>query len=168
MSHVKRLWGCGLALGLALGLATSAEATSIPLSAVLDGAQAGTGSPGTGTATVTYDDVSGLLSWDISWSGLQGSTTVAHFHGPAAPGQSASPVVDIFLTSTTSPASGSDTITPSEATDLLAGLWYINIHTTSSPGGEIRGQVVPEPSTFLLALGGTAGLLLLRRRHQGL
>ena len=38
--------------------------------------------------------------------------------------------------------------------DLLAGLWYINIHSSAFPGGEIRGQVdptiVPEPSTITL------------------
>jgi hypothetical protein len=26
---------------------------------------------------------------------------------------------------------------------LLAGRWYVNIHTAAHPGGEIRGQIVP-------------------------
>ena len=28
-----------------------------------------------------------------------------------------------------------------EIADLMAGLWYINLHTAEYPGGEIRGQV---------------------------
>lgn len=169
MQGTKRLAICGLAASLTLLLAGSAGATSFPLSAVLDGAQAnagaGTGSPGTGSATMTYDDVSGLFSWDISWSGLTAPETIMHFHGPGAPGANAGIQVDFgALSGTSSPSIGSTSISVAQAGDLLAGLWYINIHTTAFPTGEIRGQVVPEPSTLLLALGGTAGLLLLRRR----
>ena len=29
------------------------------------------------------------------------------------------------------------------AADLVAGRYYINIHTAANPGGEIRGQVMP-------------------------
>ena len=66
---------------------------------------------------------------------------------------------DVFPLAVTSGAySGSATITDLQEADLLNGLWYVNIHTTTSAGGEIRGQVyavvVPEPSTaVLLALG---------------
>ena len=73
--------------------ANNASAAIIPLQATIDGAQAnagaGTGSPGTGFATMTLDDVSNLFSWDISWSGLVGTETVMHFHGPAPPGANA-------------------------------------------------------------------------------
>ena len=68
-----------------LVLATSAGATIIPLSAMLDGAQAnagaGTGSPGTGTATITFDTVTSVLTWNISWSGLSGVPTLARARG---------------------------------------------------------------------------------------
>src|SRR5438093_423063 len=29
---------------------------------------------------------------------------------------------------------------------IRSGLWYVNIHTSAKPAGEIRGQVVPPPS----------------------
>ena len=40
-----------------------------------------------------------------------------------------------------SPFEGTATLTEAQAADLLAGRWYVNIHTASYPGGELRGQV---------------------------
>ena len=42
---------------------------------------------------------------------------------------------------TSSPTEGSATLTDAQAADLMAGKYYVNIHTTANPGGEIRGQV---------------------------
>ncbi|MGA7734953.1 MAG: CHRD domain-containing protein, partial [Pseudolabrys sp.] len=36
---------------------------------------------------------------------------------------------------------GSATLTDTQAEDLMAGRWYVNIHTTTHKAGEIRGQV---------------------------
>jgi len=137
----------------------------------MDGAQAnagaGTGSPGTGLGIVTLDDSSNLLNWDVSWSGLTGSPTLQHFHGPAAPGANAGVEVGIGVAS--NPAIGSATISATQATDLLNELWYAHLHTSTSSGGEIRGQVrlVPEPATiglFGMAAMGLVGFVLHRRR----
>lgn len=51
---------------------------------------------------------------------------------------------------------------------LLAGNLYVNIHTMSFNGGEIRGQIPPVPAPGALALLGMAGILCAaprRRRH---
>ena len=50
-------------------------------------------------------------------------------------------------------------------TDLDSGRAYFNIHTSSFPGGEIRGQAVaiPEPASALFALAGLGMPWLLRR-----
>jgi hypothetical protein len=149
------------------------QASIIKLTANIDGAQAnagsGTGSPGSGSASMLFDDVSNIFSWDISWSGLIGNVTVAHFHGPASPNQNAG--VQVPIDTLFNPTSGSAMISTVQATDLLAGLWYVNIHTDISPGGEIRGQVVREqvvgvsaPGMLSIVLLSIVGVFYFRRR----
>jgi len=96
-------------------------------------------SAGTGTADVDYDAASKKLSWKLTYSGLTGPATMAHFHGPAEPGKNAG--VAVPITPATSGSEGSATLTDAQAADLLAGKYYVNIHTEANKGGEIRGQV---------------------------
>jgi hypothetical protein len=100
---------------------------------------------GSGKADVTFDAASRVVSWSITYSGLSGPATMAHFHGPAAADANAGVV--IWLTqkggSGDSPIKGEATLTPEQATQFAAGQWYINVHTKDHPGGEIRGQVTP-------------------------
>ena len=97
-------------------------------------------SKGTGSAAAAYDTESKKLTWTVTFSGLTGNATAAHFHGPAEAGKNAGPVVT--LTGTASPMEGSATLTDAQAADLTAGKWYINVHTAEHKDGEIRGQVV--------------------------
>lgn len=165
------LWIRTTLLAALLLAPTAAAATTINLTSTLDGAQAnagaGTGSSGTGSATLTFDTVTNLLSWSGSFSGLTGNYSVSHFHGPALPSQNAGVQVAISVIQNPDLKSGtfngSATLSAGQATDLLADLWYINIHSAFAPGGEIRGQVlVPEPGLAVLLAG--AALLLARRR----
>ncbi len=99
-------------------------------------------SPGSGTLTGTYDDVTNQLSWNISWINLLGTETLMHFHGPAPVGNNAGVQVDVgAISGVASPSVGLTNIAPAQGADLLAGLWYINLHTNTFPGGELRGQV---------------------------
>lgn len=147
------------------------NAATIDLFASIDGDQAnagaGTGSLGTGTGIMTLDDMSNLFSWDIEWSNLTGTVTNAHFHGPAALDQNAG--VQVGIDFTMNPTSGSTTLSDIQVSDLLAGLWYINIHSDFAPGGEIRGQVqvVPLPASLILLISGIAGLgLFSTKKHS--
>lgn len=101
-----------------------------------------TTSKGTGTAAVTFNTVSRKLGWTVTYKGLTGKATAAHFHGPAAVGASAPPVVPL-TGSLASPIKGTATLTAKQTSDLEAGKWYVNVHTAKYPDGEIRGQVVP-------------------------
>src|SRR6266850_1558315 len=129
------------AAALAVSAMASANAATIPLRAWLNGAQVPLAVGGTGLGTVSYDTATKVLSWSVTYSGLSGPCTLAHFHGPASAGVNASPVVT--MTCSASPLTGSSAaLTPTQEAQLLSGQWYINIHTGANPGGEIRGQVV--------------------------
>jgi hypothetical protein len=129
-----------LALGTAIALAGPAFAEK--MKATLDGKSEvpPTTSAGKGTADVDYDAATKKMSWKLTYSGLSGNPTAAHFHGPAEPGKNAGVAVAIPAAAL-SPAEGSATLTDAQAADLMAGKFYINIHTAANPGGEIRGQV---------------------------
>ncbi len=97
-------------------------------------------STATGTLQGSYNKQSKLLSWKLVYSGLSGQATMAHFHGPAMAGENAGVVVP--LANPASAAESTATLTDAQAADLLAGKWYINVHTAANPAGEIRGQVM--------------------------
>ena len=156
-------------VALAALVPATGRAALINLVSTIDGAQAnagfGTGSPGTGSATMTLDTVSNLFSWNINWSGLVAPETIAHFHGPALPNQNAG--VQVGFDHTTNPSIGNAVLVDFQEADLLAGLWYINIHTEAFPGGEIRGQVLaPEPASALLLAAGLALLIRWQTRSR--
>jgi hypothetical protein len=129
-----------LALGAAVAFAGPAFAAK--MKATLDGKSEvpATTSAATGAADLDYDAASKKLTWKITYSGLSGPATAAHFHGPAEAGKNAGVKVPI-PNATSSPVEGSAVLTDEQAADLVAGKYYINVHTAANPGGEIRGQV---------------------------
>ncbi len=168
-----------------LALSVVAKADTITFTAVLSGANEVPvrQSNGTGAATLIIDDVTGKATFSVGFTGLSAAVTGGHIHccaGTTANG----PVIVPFDSSLTLTAAGTSgalgnftfTFTAQQIADLKAGLMYVNIHTSTYPGGEIRGQLisagggapVPEPGTLML-LG--AGLLsiasaLKKRRNQ--
>jgi hypothetical protein len=150
----------GLILAACLAVTHPALAEMISLKAELKGSNEvpPNDSKGTGTFTATYDTASKKLTWKGEYSGLTGPATMAHFHGPAEPSRqypwSSEPTwpdpnqrrdiadVTVPITASTSPFEGSATLTDAQAAELMAGKWYVNIHTDAHPAGEIRGQVL--------------------------
>ena len=49
--------------------------------------------------------------------------------------------VAVPIPGTASPMTSSATLTDAQAADLMAGKWYVNVHTADNKGGEIRGQL---------------------------
>ena len=127
-------------------------------------------STATGSGTVLLNAAHTLITVDESWSGLTAPASVSHIHGPALPGASAPPL--FTFTGVPMATSGSIpeqtfAITAAQVTELQGGMFYMNVHDASFPGGEIRGQLtlVPEPSTWALLGLGAAGLLWAMRRR---
>ena len=129
-----------LAGSAALILASASFAETVNLKAELKSATEvpPTASKGSGAVTATYDTTSKMLSWKGSYKDLTGPATMAHFHAGEA-GKNG-PVV-IPISPSASPFAGSAILTDAQAAELLAGKWYVNVHTEANKGGEIRGQV---------------------------
>jgi hypothetical protein len=181
---------CAAAACLISGGANAAIAY---LQANLDGPQTGsflplpatpgTFSPGLGSMIGTFDTETNVLTWQVSASGLVGNVTVAHFHGPAARGTNAGVRVEAPSLNVGSMAgqtggffqgsSDLDTLAglavETWQNELLGGSWYLNIHSTAIPAGEIRGQVevVPIPAALPLLIGGLGLFGWLGRRRAG-
>lgn len=97
---------------------------------------------GRGRAEADYHLRSSMLRWRISYSDLSGPVTAAHIHGPAGPGQNAPPLVPLQPART---ITGQLRLTPEQYTQLQSGQWYVNLHTTAHPQGEVRGQLRHHP-----------------------
>ena len=105
------------------------------------------GAPPTGLGHVvaTYDPSTLTLTWHVTYAGMSGPVLAGHFHGPATPGRDAPPVI-FFQPPLTSPIDGSQKLTLDQVSQLLGGLYYVNLHTKEFPMGEIRGQVNVQPT----------------------
>lgn len=135
-----------LSLALALGAVACTHAQPdehlVALSAQLRGDQEvpPASTLGQGQLDAVLDHRTRLLRWKLNYTALTGPVTAGHFHGPALPGANAGVVLPLGAP-LNSPAEGSATLTEAQMADLLAGRWYVNLHTAAFPGGEIRGQV---------------------------
>ena len=140
----KRSFVCLLAMSLATGF-VSAQTTY--RASLTGGAEAPpNASTGTGISIVALNAAQNQITVDLTWNGLSANATAAHIHGPAGVGTNAA--VIFALTGVTSTPSGTVpqqtfSITPTQLGHLRSGLLYINVHTTTYPGGEVRGQLVP-------------------------
>ena len=132
-----------LAAAFTVGCLSAASAAMIDFHATLDGKSEvpPTASTGSGDVLARLDTTDKKLNYTITYFGLSGPATAAHFHGPAAEGANAGVAVPIG-TSPASPVTGSVTLTDAQMADLEAGKWYANVHTAENKGGEIRGQLM--------------------------
>ncbi|MBX9584132.1 MAG: CHRD domain-containing protein, partial [Gemmataceae bacterium] len=121
---------------------------------------------GFGSAAVVYDDVAGTLSVDLAYADLLGTPAAAHIHvgakdanGPVViefdgfPTTTSGVYSNVFTDADLTGAGGITTLAEL-AGQIAAGNTYINIHTSFSPRGEIRGQLaaaVPAPPAVVLA-----------------
>ena len=113
-------------------------------------------SNGTGELDASYNMDTKRITYVITWRlGNSDDQTVGmHFHGPASTTENASIVIEIPLVGAggynqntgSAPSSGTVSgqtraLSEAEEEQLLGGLWYLNIHSSTYPNGELRGQV---------------------------
>jgi hypothetical protein len=136
------LLGTGLLGGLVVLTAATANAEVVKLQADLKGSNEvpPNNSSGSGKAEAAYDTETKTLTYTVTYAGLTGPALGAHFHGPSEAGKNAG--IALPFKTVQSPIQGTATLTENQATDLLAGKWYANIHTAMNPGGELRGQMM--------------------------
>ena len=139
-------------------------------------------SPGTGTAIFVYTTATNSLSYSVTFSGLTAPASASHIHfglpgttGPVilpftSPGPL--PVTSGSFAGTLtaadlipSPGAGINTFADA-LTAIQNGQTYINIHSSSFPGGEIRGQIVPEPASLALTFIGLGTIFGLRAANR--
>lgn len=182
-----------LALALGVGLVAGAQALPVRYLVDMNGPNEfpTNNSPGFGDAQITIDTDANTLTIHADFFNLTGTTTASHIHGPtSAPGFQNAPVMTTFPSFVGFPlgvTSGTfDTVLDLTATGtyhptflannggvagaeialanaMADGKAYLNIHTSTFGGGEIRGFLRPAPEPGSAALLGLAALLLRRR-----
>ena len=180
----------------ALAIAASAQAATIPFDLNGTGgiglrgsnenpAVVGGGSGGEAGAGITFNDVTLILTLNLAWGAtngfinLTGDATAGHIHGPTASTGAAAFTQNagVLIGLNTLPGwnanasaggltNGQVTLTAPQATNLLAGQLYVNVHTATNGGGEVRGNLVQAPEPASAVLLGLGTLLLAARRRR--
>jgi CHRD domain len=143
---LRRLFACA-----ALAAAASAQVTYF--AAYLDGAQEvpPVASPGHGWGIVRLDAGSGTVQLYCYHTVLSATANAAHLHqGAVGVGGGAIVVTMAQIAPTT--WTGSGALSPAQIAALQSDGMYLNVHTATNPGGEIRGQVVRATSTRFTAV----------------
>ncbi len=115
-------------------------------------------SPAGGTFAVNYNVDQARLTYNVTVTSTQEVTVTGVFIHDADAGANG-PVVRVLTTAPFTPTVVSPTtalnlsgvinppLTVTEVETLLSNGFYINVHTTQNPAGEVRGQIEPEPYT---------------------
>jgi hypothetical protein len=148
------------ALVLLLGTAVQAHAQTVRLTATLSGASETPGvlTGAAGSAEVFVNLGQRTVTYEIEIFNMPTVTTAGHFH-VGGPGLAGPVVVDLTPPGVTDDFSLRGEALPSSLRArpdqgirtwddfiqaLAGGQIYVNIHSTTNPGGEIRGQLVPD------------------------
>ncbi|HXG84347.1 MAG TPA: CHRD domain-containing protein, partial [Pyrinomonadaceae bacterium] len=109
-----------------------------------------------GFGRVTLNDAETQITFSLTFSGLSSNQTASHIHNPGPPGVNAPVLFNIGSTGMTSGTFRGLTqpVTAAQVADLKAGKMYFNVHSTTFPGGEIRGQILVD-SPFVANFSGS-------------
>lgn len=95
-----------------------------------------------GFARVFLNESTGTITYTVTFSGLGSNQTASHIHGPAAIGVNGPVLINTGNTGATGGTlTGSSPITPEQIALLRSHQTYLNVHSVTFGGGEIRGQL---------------------------
>ena len=104
----------------------------------------------TGSVTTLLDKTTGMVYTTGSFSGLSSAATAAHIH-KANPTLNGAVIIPLSVTAATQGTIHiASAISPADAVSMAAGGTYVNIHSSTYPGGEIRGQLIMESQMVYL------------------
>ena len=118
--------------------------TTVNFAATINGANEvpTNASTATGAMTGSFDKVSKILTLSFTYTGI--TATNMHIHKGAA-GVSGGVLFGLSSAPFSSPvAYTSPALSPGQEDSLMTNLYYINIHSATFPGGEIRGQITKQ------------------------
>jgi hypothetical protein len=159
-------------------VASHCDGAVIPLSASLSGADARPQNvaPGFGSAIATMDDATGIFTISGTSRSFRPAVEIS-IRGPNNPPADVTGPLILSLSFTTGPASegagfdssfsGSAGLDSTEMADLLAGHYFVAVHTSLAgfDGPDLGGSLtVPEPRVFAMVC--LAALALLRRHRD--
>ena len=102
-----------------------------------------TQSRGSGYFEAVYRPSTKLLEYRLNLVGLTGPITMGYLHGPAAPDQNVEKVAPVNIPIYDNTIWDGVTLTEEQASQVVAGQWYVEVRTIQYPDGEIRGQILP-------------------------
>ena len=128
------------ALAAILGVSVPARAQVVEMIARIDGLQETppNTSAGQGIGFFSIDTAADTITYRILYTGLGSAETAAHIHGFSGPGVASGILFPLPLGTL---KCGVISYAPAQEPNILAGLTYVNIHSTAFPAGEIRGQI---------------------------
>ncbi len=133
-------------------LTTTTAGQTDYLTARIQGAQEvpPNGSLATGSAKLLLDKTTGMVYLTGSFTGLVANATASHIHAAAA-NVNGGVIIPLTVTAgTQGTIHVAAAIAPANQTQMIAGNTYVNIHSSSFPGGEIRGQLIAESELVYL------------------
>ncbi len=155
-------------------------------------------STATGTGTLVLSADQNTVDIFLNWAGLTGPAVGAHIHCCAAQGADGPVAIDFgppslatgsltrnynlasrtiygagFISANGGASATGDSLRAVFLTGLLGGRAYYNVHTSTFPRGEIRGQLAPVPETatwgmMIAGFGIVGGAMRLQRRKAAI